>query len=94
MNEKEKVAQLMGLPHIGRELARCLVAAKVSSLDHLKRLGSIQAAMRINPYRPSGSSCRNALFALEGALRGIRWHDLPKADREALWAEYKVRNGG
>ena len=94
MDEKEKMDQLIDLPNIGRELARCLVAAKITSLDHLKRLGSIQAAVRISPYRPTNSACRNALFALEGALRGIRWHDIPKADREVLWAEYKVRSGG
>jgi hypothetical protein len=31
------------------------------------------------------------LYALEGALRGIRWHDLPPADREEIKARYDRR---
>jgi len=34
------------------------------------------------------------LAALEGAVRGVRWHAIPKVERERLWEEYWSRNRG
>jgi hypothetical protein len=37
------------------------------------------------------------LSALEGAIRGVRWHAIPLADRDALWRQYvtdAARGGG
>jgi hypothetical protein len=31
------------------------------------------------------------LAGLEGAIRGIRWHAIPKDQRESLWKEYQSR---
>jgi hypothetical protein len=33
------------------------------------------------------------LSALEGALRGVRWHAVLKEERDALWEEYQRRAG-
>ena len=85
---------LKGLPSLGSELCRCLVAAGISSPSDLRRLGSIEAAIRISRFRPAGSSCRIALCALEGAIRGMRWHAIAKAARDELWEEYERRSGG
>lgn len=85
--------RLTSLPNIGTELARCLVAAGIASPADLRAVGSVEAALRITPYRPSESSCRSALCALEGAIRGIRWHGIPRAERDALWEAYRRRKG-
>jgi len=34
------------------------------------------------------------LAALEGAVRGVRWHAIPKVERERLWEEYWSRSRG
>jgi DNA transformation protein len=76
---------LTDLPNIGKELARCLQAAGITTPYELRRIGSVEAAIRISPRRPSGSSCRSALCALEGAIRGVRWHSIPRFERDELW---------
>lgn len=84
---------LTELLNVGQELARCLKEAGVYSPEELRRVGSIEAAIRISPYRPDASACRSALCALEGALRGMRWHSVTKADRDKLWKQYQLRTG-
>lgn len=36
------------------------------------------------------SACYNRLCALEGAVRGVRWHDLPPDVKEDLLAFYRI----
>jgi DNA transformation protein len=81
---------LESLPNIGPELARRLREAGVSTPEELKSIGSIEAASRLGLHSASDAACRSALSALEGAIRGIRWHGIPKTDRDHLWAEYQT----
>lgn len=83
--------QLADLPNIGAETARLLVAAGVATPEALQRVGAVAAALRIRVIRPDDPPCRSMLAGLEGALRGVRWHTIPKAEREALWSEYQAR---
>ena len=95
MRAKDKTAQqralLTDLPNIGEEMARCLLAAGIDSPAELGRIGSVEAARRVSPHRTSGPACRSALCALEGAIRGVRWHSIPREERDALWREYERR---
>jgi len=91
MTDKNTTESLTSLPNIGREMARCLVAAGIQSPDALRDLGSIEAAIRVSPHKRSGPVCRSALCALEGAVRGVRWHSIPKYERDRLWEEYERR---
>lgn len=75
----------------GREVARLLAAAGIRSPQELKRLGAVAAATRIRSLRPDDPPCRSMLDGLEGAIRGVRWHAIPKAERESLWQEYEAR---
>lgn len=79
---------MQNLPNIGDEMARFLQQAGINSPDELKRIGSIKAAILVSPHRRSGSVCRSALSALEGAIRGVGWHSIPKQKRDTLWEEY------
>jgi len=92
MADKQKLALLRDLPNIGQEMGRCLLAAGIDSPAELRRIGSVEAAVRVSPYKRSGPVCRSALCALEGAIRGVRWHSIPKQDRDALWQEYEGRS--
>ena len=82
---------LAGMPNIGCEVARLLVAAGVRSPRALTRLGAVTAALRIRGIRPDDPPCRSMLAGLEGAIRGVRWHSIPRTEREALWREYRGR---
>ena len=84
---------LADLPNIGKEVARLLEAAGIRTPGDLRRRGAIAAALRIRGIRPDDPPCRSLLAGLEGAIRGIRWHALPAAERERLWTEYRRRLG-
>jgi len=56
--------------------------AGITDAETLRRLGSVRALIKIGAEGHSG--CYNMLFALEGAIRGIRWHDIPANERTWL----------
>ena len=91
MTKHNEPTSLQDLPNIGEEMTRCLLAAGVKTPEQLRRLGSIEAAVLVSPHKRSGPVCRSALSALEGAIRGVRWHSIPKAERDALWEAYQAR---
>jgi DNA transformation protein len=84
---------LTDLPNIGDEVAGLLVKAGIHTTAALRRAGAIQAAERIAMVRPEDPPCRSMLAGLEGAIRGIRWHAIPRTEREALWLRYTMRAG-
>ena len=84
-------SELIDLPNIGREMAKLLVAAGIRTPQELTLLGAVTAAERIREIRPNDPPCRSMLAGLEGAIRGIRWHMIPKEQRESLWKEYQSR---
>ncbi len=86
--------ELTDLPNIGPEAARWLAAAGLCTPRALKRAGAVAAALRIRRLRPEDPPCRSLLAGLQGAIQGVRWHDLPRAQREAVWQEYAARAAG
>lgn len=91
MTKKDSSESLESLPNIGPTVARLLERAGITSVSALKRLGSVQAALRIREIRRDDPPCRSMLAGLEGAIRQVRWHQIPKARRDALWEEYQKR---
>ena len=81
-------ASLRDLPNIGTEVARLLTAAGIPTPDELRRQGAVTAALRIRAIRPRDPPCRSMLSGLEGAIRGMRWHSIPKPERDSLWDQY------
>lgn len=73
---------LAKLPNIGQVLADKLRDIGITSRDSLAEIGSIEAVLRIGVTDPS--ACYNMLYALEGAIRGIRWHAIPREERRRL----------
>lgn len=68
------MTELSTLPNIGAELAKRLKAVGIDSPNQLQFLGAEDAFIRLREVDPS--VCINQLFALEGAIQGIRWHGL------------------
>lgn len=83
--------KLTDLPNIGPEVAGLLARAGIGDPRELARLGAVEAAARIRSVRPDDPPCRSMLAGLEGAIRGVRWHAISRAERDALWAEYQTR---
>lgn len=82
---------LTKLPNIGKVLAKKLHEIDVHSYDDLIDIGSVEATLRI--VGPDTFRYYNMLYAIEGAIRGIRWHDMPKEDLKALKEECDLARG-
>ncbi|MEG0661060.1 MAG: TfoX/Sxy family protein [Anaerorhabdus sp.] len=69
------MSELSKLPNIGKEIERQLIAVGISQPSELVKMGSKNAWLKIKAI--DDSACINRLYALEGAILGMRWHDLP-----------------
>ena len=76
------MSALTELPNIGPVLADKLAAIGVETHEDLVALGSVAAVLQIK--EEDRSACYNMLYAIEGAILGLRWHAISKADRAAL----------
>jgi DNA transformation protein len=96
MKSMRKTDELTNLPNIGAVVAEKLRAAGVTTAEQLKALGSVEAALRLRALakRPEDAPCASMLNGLEGAIRGVRWHAIPKDERKALWQRYRARCEG
>ncbi len=79
------MSELAELPNLGPAIVKKLEAVWIRTQAELIDVGSIEAYMRI---KGRGAKCCNMLYALEGALRGVRWHKLSSRDRDHLREEY------
>lgn len=73
------------LRNIGPKSAAWLRQVGLRSEEDLRAAGPVQAFLKIKRagFRPS----LNLLYALEGAVRGCHWQEVPEARRQALVAE-------
>jgi DNA transformation protein len=76
---------LTSLPNIGKTLAELLVQAGIETAAQLKAVGSEKAFIRISAI--DSEACLSKLCALEGAIQGIRWHQL-SADKKRELREF------
>ena len=83
------MSNLTDLPNIGKKLEERLHSIGVSSPEELAALGSVEAVIRIG--HATGSDCYNMLYALEGAIQGVRWHSLPTEIRKQIAAKLDER---
>ncbi len=68
------MSELSKLPNIGKSVEQQLLQIGITTPEQLTQIGSIQAWLNIKAIDPS--ACYNRLCALEGAIQGIRWHNL------------------
>ncbi|MCY3413034.1 MAG: TfoX/Sxy family protein [Candidatus Heimdallarchaeota archaeon] len=78
---------LRDLPNIGDKLADELLAIGITSFDELADLGAVEVFIRLVDKK--GDGCYNKLYALEGAIQQIRWHNLTKEEKDTLKLRYK-----
>jgi len=85
MNE-EGFIELTALPNIGISLAENLLSAGITNPKELFALGTEETFMRIHSHNQD--VCISQLYALEGAIRGIRWHELESPRKKELLQFY------
>ena len=85
--------QLTALPNIGKTLAEKLNSIGIENEDDLKNVGSENAILKIATLENSGA-CINMLYALEGAIQGIRWHGIDKDRKQELNAFFRIMENG
>jgi DNA transformation protein and related proteins len=76
------MGKLSEMPNIGKELERRLEEAGIKTREQLLEHGSIRTFQLLHDLDPT--ACINELYALEGAVQNIRWHDLDKARKDEL----------
>lgn len=80
---------LEALPNLGAVMVQKLKAAGIETPEQLRAAGAKQAWKRIRRKADPGI-CLSALQALEGAVRGMRWHNLPSEVKQDLKAFYRA----
>ncbi|WP_221630912.1 TfoX/Sxy family DNA transformation protein [Listeria booriae] len=76
----ESIITLEEMPNIGDVLATRLRAAGIETPQELKRYGACLAFEKGLLSYPD--ACVNMLFALEGAIQNIRWHQLSSSTKK------------
>lgn len=79
--------KLSDLPNIGKELEKKLNQVNISSVEDLDNLGSVETAIKLNEHE---EVCSNMLYALEGAIQRVRWHQLDKDYRKQILEEFRT----
>lgn len=79
------MSELTKLPNIGPKLAENLEKIGIDSYEKLSEKGSVASVIEIG--HSDMHVCCNMLYALEGAIRGVRWHNIPKEEREKVRQE-------
>ena len=83
------MGELARLPNIGRVNEEKLLDAGIDSPGRLRELGSRKAIELVRGTSDPGA-CLGMLYALEGAIRGVRWHDLPAEVKDELRAFHRT----
>ena len=86
------MSDLTTLPNIAKTMEQQLFQAGIHSAEELRQAGSREAWLRIFAFDPS--ACYNRLCGLEGAIRGVRWRDLPEDVKAGLKAFYRQHRPG
>ena len=77
------------LPNIGKTLSNKLNKIGISNEQELAELGSENAIIKIATLENSGA-CLNMLYAIEGAIQGIRWHGISLDRKQELKEFFKL----
>ena len=88
--EGKRMGELSKLPNLGKELERQLNEVGITTADQLIALGAQQAWLKIRAVDPS--ACIHRLYALEGAIQGIKKSELSpdkKAELKDFYSFYK-----
>lgn len=73
---------LPGIYNVGKVLEVSLKKAGIDSFEKLCEIGTEKAFLKL--YANNKNTSKSILFALEGAIQEIRWHNLDKKRKTQL----------
>ncbi len=76
------MSALEDLPNIGKVLAGELRNALIPDPETLRNMGTEKTFIRLNCL--DKNSCLSKLYAIEGAVQGIRWHKIEALRKQEL----------
>jgi len=85
------MGELTTLPNIAAKLEAQLAVVGITTIEEFRLVGSREAWLRILMRDPS--ACGARLYALEGALQDVRWHDMDEETKRSL-KEFYVQHKG
>jgi len=74
--------------NIGKDTESKLIQVGIDSFAKLESIGSEQAFIRLQTLDPG--ACIDLLYGLEGAIQGIKWHELPAEKKQLLQQFHKM----
>ena len=81
--------KLTEMPNIGKVVAKKLCQVGIATPEELRAIGTEQAFIRLQTI--DETACLSMLQGLEGAIQGIRWHNLPRERKEELKEFFRMR---
>ena len=84
-----EIKELTQLPNIGKVVAEKLIQVGINTPEELVSVGTEQAFIRLQTI--DETACLSMLQAIEGAIQGIRWHNLSKERKTELIDFYRMR---
>ncbi len=81
------------LTNLGKISARQLAEIGIKTEAELRAAGAAAAYLKLKDHFGRGVSL-NYLYALDGALKGVRWDLMPESERAALRTEAAALLGG
>lgn len=82
------MGELSKLPNIGEFVEKQLNDVGINTYEQLKKAGSMEAWLKIKAVDPS--ACIHRLYALEGAIEGIKKSQLSSEIKEKLKEFYTL----
>ncbi len=80
------IASIASLKNLGSKSAAQIVAVGIDGPDEIRIVGAADVYHRVKSRFPNSTSL-NLLWALQGALMEIHWHDIPDDIKRQLLAE-------
>ena len=74
------------MKNLGPKSAEQIVAVGIDGPDEIRELGAAEVFHRVKSRSPEATSL-NLLWALQGALMEVHWHDVPDEIKQQLLAE-------
>ena len=78
--------RIASLKNLGPKSAERIVAVGIGGPDEIRELGAAVVFHRVKSGFPDSTSL-NLLWALQGALMEIHWHDIPDEIKRQLLSE-------
>ena len=82
MDIGEFMQRLSDLPNIGKTMEKRLTSVGINDVETLMKTGSKEAFIKLRLHE--GDTCFSSLCGLEGAIQGIRWHNLNSETKGGL----------